>query len=323
MIAVISWNTRDLLEECLRALAERAPAAEVAVVDNGSSDGSPELVRSRFPAVTLLQPERNLGFGPAVNLVGRQTEAPWLIAANADTALEAGALEQLLESAARRPDAGIIAPKLVLADGATQHSVHPFPTLAVGAAVALGLHQVSPRLGDRICIPGAWNPERARAVDWAHGAFLLIRREAFDAIGGFDERQWMYAEDLDIGWRMRRAGWSTIYEPSARVRHAVSASAKQAFADSELRQSRAAYAWMARRQGLPHARAYAALSLTGATARIALLALPARLAPKRYGAALARARRWRALHRVGLGNRHSLTEGFDDAPSPDGIRLPG
>lgn len=313
-VAVVSWNTRDLLEGCLQSLAERAPRAEVVVVDNGSSDGSQELVRSRFPSVTLLEPASNLGFGPAVNLVARNADAPWLIAANADTAVEADAVEHLVERAERHPDAGIVAPKLVLADGSAQHSVHPFPTLAVAASVSLGLHQISPRLGDRLCMPGAWNPERARPVDWAHGAFLLIRREAFDVIGGFDEQQWMYAEDLDIGWRMRRAGWSTVYEPSARVRHAVSASAKQAFEDRELRQSRAAYAWMARRRGLVHTRAYAALSFAGAIGRISLVKLPARLSPRRYGASLARARRWKLLHGVGLGSRHSLTEGFDDGP---------
>lgn len=313
-VAVVSWNTRDLLESCLNSLAELAPTAEVAVVDNGSTDGSQELVRSRFPSVTLLEPGRNLGFGTAINLAAGQTDAPWLIAANADTTVEGGAIEHLLESARRHPEAGIIAPKLVLDDGTAQHSVHPFPMLAVAAAVSLGLHQASRRLGDRICMPGTWDPDRARAVDWAHGAFLLIRREAFDAIGGFDQRQWMYAEDLDIGWRMRRAGWSTIYEPSARVRHAVSASAKQAFDDRELRQSRAAYAWMARSQGLPRTRAYAALSLAGAIARIALVRLPARLSPRRYGASLARARRWKLLHSVGLGSRHSLTGGFEDGP---------
>ena len=81
------------------------------------------------------------------------------------------------------------------------------------------MNRLSPGLGDRLCLEGAWNPDRARAVPWAIAAFLLVRREAFDAVGGFDDAMWLHAEDLDLAWRLKQARWGTWYEPSARVRH--------------------------------------------------------------------------------------------------------
>src|SRR5439155_1129305 len=118
------------------------------------------------------------------------------------------------------------------------------------------------------CLEGCWNPEREREVDWAIGAFLLIRREAWDAAGGFDDRQWMYAEDLDLGWRVAQAGWSTRYVPSARVLHHASAATTQAWGDERtLRWLRSTYAWMLRRRGPLRTRTTAAINVLGAYAR--------------------------------------------------------
>ena len=160
--------------------------------------------------------------------------------------------------------AGALAPRLLRPDGTTEHSVHPFPGLRFTAAFALGLTKP---YGDRLCLEGAWDPERARRVPWAIGAFLLLRREAFDAAGGFDERQWLFAEDLDLGWRLRRAGWATRYEPAARVEHAGSA-ATGAFGDERTeRWQRATYAWILRRRGIAVTRLTALLNVLGALAR--------------------------------------------------------
>ena len=83
------------------------------------------------------------------------------------------------------------------------------------------------RIGDRYAVPGCWDKERRRRVPWAVAAFLLVRRRAWDEVGGFDDRQWMYAEDLDIGWRLARAGWATRYEPSAEVEHELGAATRK------------------------------------------------------------------------------------------------
>jgi GT2 family glycosyltransferase len=263
-VAVVSWNTRDLLRECLRSL-EAEPLAEVWVVDNASQDGSADMVRSEFPSVRLEALTENVGFGPAVNLVAAKTSSPWLAPANADIELRPGALRALLDAAEQRPRTGIAAPRLELASGETQHSVYAFPTIPFTALFNLGFHR---RLGDRLCLEGFWDPSRERDVDWAIGAFLLVRREAWTAAGGFDDQQWMYAEDLDLGWRVAKAGYTTRYVPSARVLHRASAATTQAWGDERtLRWLRSTYSWLLRRRGIVRMRLTALVNVLGAYAR--------------------------------------------------------
>lgn len=310
-VAVVSWNTRELLASCLRSLKPEVDAgrAEAWVVDNGSTDGSPALVREQFPWVQLIEPGENLGFGPAVNLVARRTSSSWVAPANADIELEAGALEALLHAGERHERAGVVAPRLILPSGATQHSVHPFPTLRLAFVFNLGLHHLSRRLGDRLTLEGCWDEERARAVDWAIGAFMIARREAFDAAGGFDDSQWMYAEDLDLGWRMRQAGWSTRYEPLARVKHVSGAAAGQAFGDEMVaRWMAASYGWMARRRGVARTWAVAGVNAAGAAFLLAIATVLSKACPRRYLHRRAEHRRWLQAHRSGLRSRRRLLE---------------
>ena len=298
-IAIVSFNTRELLDACLTSLRPDHDAghAEVWVVDNTSTDGSPAMVRSRHGWARLVEAGANLGYGPAVNLVARRTTTPWIAPANADLRLTPGALPELLRAGARDPRAGALAPRLLLPDGRTQHSVHPFPSVGVAAAVNLGLGGRVPGLGERLCLEGHWDPERPRAVPWAHGALLLVRRRAWEAAGGFDDAMWFYAEDLDLCWHLRRAGFTVRYVPAARVHHEHSAAATAAWGDDRhVRSQAAAYAWMRRRRGRPHAAAVAALNaglpaLGAATARD-----PGRRARLRHWARL-HARAWRRAGR--------------------------
>jgi N-acetylglucosaminyl-diphospho-decaprenol L-rhamnosyltransferase len=275
-IAIVSWNTRELLARCLDSLAPEAEAgrAEVWVVDNASQDGSPELVAESYPWARLVASEENLGFGRAVNLVARQTSSPWLASANADVALRPGALDALIAAGEGDPRAGAIAPRLVLPDGSTQHSVFAFPTITYSLLLAVAAFRFSRTVGDRLAFPGHWDTERARRVPWAIAAFLLFRREAWEQVGGFDERQWMYAEDLDIGWRLRESGWATRYEPRAHVDHESAASTTQQFGpELAPHWQRSTYGFIARRRGVAYARAVAALNLLGALWRWARVAL--------------------------------------------------
>jgi GT2 family glycosyltransferase len=283
-VAVVSWNTRELLERCLAALEAdvRAGLAEVWVVDNGSTDGSPGVVPGW---ATLVEPGENLGFGRAVNLVAGRTSSQWLVAANADTAPEPGALRELIAAGERDLGAGALAPRLILPDGSTQHSVFAFPTLPFLALYNAGF---GAPLGDRLCLEGRWDPGRARRVPWAVGAFLMLRRAAFDAAGGFDPVQWMYAEDVDLGWRLRDAGWATRHVPAARVLHESAASTAVLWGEERtLRWQAATYDWLRRRRGPVRARAAYALNVSGSLVR-------ARLG---RGWQAERARGWKQLHR--------------------------
>jgi len=292
-IAVVSWNTRDLLAACLDSMRADADAglAEVWVVDNGSSDGSQEMVRERYGWVRLLEAERNLGYGPAVNRVARETATPWVVAANADLELEPGALSALLAAGDADRGAGVIGPRLILPDGSTQPGVQPYPRALDALLIHLSIHRLSRRLGERAYLSGYWQPDRPAVVDWVTGAFLLIRREVFDVLGGFDEEQWMYAEDLDLCWRARQAGWRVRYEPGARVRHMLSVAAEKAFGDDEARSRRMLredYAWMVRRRGRRSALANGAAQVAGLTARWAALSLARRPGKAAHVAAVRR-----------------------------------
>jgi N-acetylglucosaminyl-diphospho-decaprenol L-rhamnosyltransferase len=306
-VAVISWNTRALLIRCLRALEQDVAAgdADVWVVDNGSTDGSAAAARAQAPWATVVEAPRNLGFGCAVNLVAERTAGDWLVCANADVAVKPGALRALL-AAAGEERVGAVAPRLLLADGRTQHSVYPFPTLPFTVAFNLGLPRLSARWSEKLCLEGRWNPDRPRSVPWAIGALLLLRRRAFEEVGGFDPRRWMYAEDLDLGWRLHDGGWVTRYEPAALVQHASGAATELAFGERRVeRYMRETYAVILARRGIVRTWTTAAVNVAGAAARLAWAA-PLGLVWRRHRAAAARALIWLRAHRQGLRSPAAL-----------------
>ena len=308
-VAIVSWNTRDLLRRALESLAPEVERglAEVWVVDNASEDGSAELVREHFDWVNLIASDVNLGFGRAVNLVADRTSSEWIATANADIALHPGALSTLLSAGARDRGAGAVAPRLVLPDGQTQHSVFGFPTILFSLVLATGSYRFSATVGDRLAFPGHWNSERARRVPWAVAAFLLVRRRAWTEVGGFDERQFMYAEDLDLGWRLKQAGWATRYEPRAHVDHQSAAATSQLFGERlEPHWQRSTYGFLARRRGVINAWTIALVNALGAGLRWAKVAL-APLWGSESNPELRRAHaRWLLVHLRALRSRAEL-----------------
>jgi N-acetylglucosaminyl-diphospho-decaprenol L-rhamnosyltransferase len=308
-VAVVSWNTRALLAQCLDSLRSEAEAgvADVWVIDNASSDGSPALVQESYPWVNLIASEVNLGFGAAVNQVAARTESPWIAPANADVRLAPGALGRLLLEGDAHPEAAVIAPRLILPDGSTQHSVYPFPTIPFTLAYVSGAVARSRRLARYWCIDEGFDPDLGRDVDWAVGAFLLVRRSAWRAVQGFDPEQWMYAEDLDLGWRLSRAGWKARYVPGARVHHAESAATTQAWgAGRHARWHASTYAWMARRRGWPLTRLSAAITVAGYLARAGAATPAARRGGREAEMARRGALESARAHAVGLRPRARL-----------------
>jgi N-acetylglucosaminyl-diphospho-decaprenol L-rhamnosyltransferase len=310
-IAIVSYNTRLLLDECLRSLRADADAerAEVWVVDNASTDGSADMVEAEHPWVTLVRSGENLGYGPAVNVVADRTVTPWVAPANSDLSFTPGAVEKLLDTGLAHPEAGAVAPRLILPDGSTQQSVQPFPTVTTSLLTASRAASVSAGVRRRLYLPGGWDPDVAQDVPWATGAFLIVRREAWEAVGGFDAEQWMYAEDLDLGWRLAREGWTTRYEPRAVVHHHESAASKVAFggqAGVVDKWVKANHAWMVRRQGLARTWASSGIAAAEAGLRVGALGLLARRDPDRFAEKLAWARRDLRGARSGLRSRSAL-----------------
>jgi GT2 family glycosyltransferase len=191
---------------------------QVVVVDNASGDGSAEMVAAEYPNVELHASERNLGFAAATNLGIRSQSAPYVLALNPDTRLTEGALETILAVMDAHPEVAVAGCKLVLEDGSFDHAARrsfPTPLSALGHFSGLGRRRGAPASLTAYRAPEV----DSGPVDAVNGAFMLIRRDAFDQVGGFDEGYWMYMEDLDLCYRLSEAGWITWYEPGATVIH--------------------------------------------------------------------------------------------------------
>ena len=223
---VVSYNVRDLLVLCVASL--RAEGIEhIVVVDNASKDGSVEAIRRADPDVEVVALEHNLGFGSGANRGVARTTTPFVAILNPDLEVEPGATKALLDVLEREPDVGIVAPRIETPDGRLYPSARTFPDMLDAAGHAF-LHFVwrSNPFSRRYKMLD-WDHGTATDVDWVAGTHLIVRRAAWDEVGGFDESFFMYLEDVDLCWRMKQAGWRTRYEPMARVVHAIGRSTDQ------------------------------------------------------------------------------------------------
>ena len=237
-VIVVSFNTRDLLRECLASLLEecgRLPegvSAEVLVVDNGSSDGSAGMVESEFSScptqVRLLRSTVNLGFAAANNLAFVEARGKYLVMLNSDAFLHPGALGRALQLMESSPDTGVGGAKLVGRDGAWQASGRRFPSLWRDALVLTGLSYHFPRSRIFGAPDRTWaNPEEPAEVDWVPGAFSILRREALAKTGSFDPAFFLYYEEVDLYRRIKAAGYRVQYWPQIVVTHLVGESGRQ------------------------------------------------------------------------------------------------
>lgn len=217
-IVIVSYRGEALLRRCLASLRAHAggPAA-VTVVDNASGDGTAEMVAAEFPEVRLLRQSRNLGFARAQNLGVAAGSGAAVLVLNPDTEIDAGTLAPLLERLADDPRIGCVGPALVREDGSFDHAARrsfPTPLSALGHFTGIG------RRTDRGPLAAYRAPEvESGPVDAVNGAFMMLRRSAFERVGGFDEGYWMYMEDLDLCKRLADAGWITYYEPRSLAIH--------------------------------------------------------------------------------------------------------
>lgn len=218
-VAVVSFETRDVLERCLDSVRAARPV-ETIVVENGSNDASVQLVRSRFPEMGLIVNPENMGYGAAANQAIAACRAPVALLLNTDTVLAPDALPALGRYLADHPEVGLVGPRLANDDGGLQPSTFPYPSLPDMLMGDTGLHLLVRRLPVvRERFLRTWAHDRARAVPWLRGAALAIRRSAFEAVGGFDRRYFMYWEEVDLARRLAVAGFETHFAPVTTVLH--------------------------------------------------------------------------------------------------------
>ena len=246
-IVIVNWNVRDLLRRCLSSLlvarrsllVDRQPATsnqqpatsiEIIVVDNGSADGSVQMVRVEFPGVRLITNADNRGFPAANNQGIGVAQGRYILLLNPDTEVVGDALATMVAFADAHPDVGIVGPQLLNPDGSVQSSRRRFPTLATGFFESTWLQGYAPRrLLERYYVLDRPD-DIVQEVDWVTGAALMARREAVEQVGPLDEGFFMYSEELDWCRRFREAGWRVVYLPTARIVHHVGKSSEQVVA---------------------------------------------------------------------------------------------
>jgi N-acetylglucosaminyl-diphospho-decaprenol L-rhamnosyltransferase len=217
----VNYEAGDLLTECARSIIDddSAGEAELVVVDNGSSDGSVASLRRALPAVRVLDPGDNVGYAAAANRGIAATRAPIVAVCNADLEVTPGTAAAMLARLDAEPDLAAVGPLVRNVDGTVYPSARAMPPLrdAVGHAL-LGARWPDNRFSRRYRQLDA-DITRPRDVDWVSGAAMWLRRSALDSVGGWDEHYFMYTEDLDLCWRMRRLGWRVAYDPRGSVMH--------------------------------------------------------------------------------------------------------
>ena len=219
-VVVVTYDALPWIENCLDSLA----GAETVVVDNGSSDGTVELVRERFPDVRLVQAE-NRGLGAGWNTGVRETTAPYVLLLNADAWMTDGSLDRLVEFADTRPRAAVIGPRLRNLDGTLQRSVRGFPTVWRLATEYLFLRKLAPRSSAlNAFYGGGFDHDEVRSVEVVMGACMLLRREAIAEVGECDEDYFLFSEETDWCFRFREAGWDVVFFPGAECVHVRGAS---------------------------------------------------------------------------------------------------
>src|SRR5258706_5071908 len=224
-VVVVSYQVRDLLRRCLASVVSQQDVdAELWVVDNASTDQSPEMVAAEFPGGHVILNRDNVGSGRANNQAMARASGAILLLLNPDAELPPGALAELGDVFRRNPRAGVVGLALVNPDGTPQPWCHSFPGVMNQAIEALGLHRLALRFGygTPTAAPGPRGGEGP--VDWVGGACLAISRRAYEAIGGLEEQQFLYGEEPDLCWRAREAGVQTIGCARVRVTHVGGAS---------------------------------------------------------------------------------------------------
>jgi GT2 family glycosyltransferase len=246
-IILVSWNTKKYLLDCTGLIFQKGTFDrwEVIIVDNGSQDGSGVEVKRTFPDVHLIQNDRNLGFAKAVNQGLQKASGKYVLLLNPDTQVKNGSIEQLVLFMEGCSDAGVAGAQLLDADGSKQNSIANFPSLATELLNKSLLRWLFPKkfLGKER------DYSEPVEVDSVIGACMMVRREAVDQIGFMDEDYFLFLEETDWCYRMKRAGWKVYHVPQAEVYHFQGKSAEKEKERAKVEYFRSRYYFFKKNRG--------------------------------------------------------------------------
>ena len=221
-IIIVSWNAKEFLWQCLRSIynTTRGVTFEVWVIDNNSSDGSPEMVEKEFPQVNLVCTGANLGFAKANNIGIRKSSARYVCLINSDIKVLDGCIDLLCNYMDQHPKTGIVGPRTFHPDMTPQQSCAEFPSIWSSLTFALGLSKIFPKskvFGHMYT--KYWPFDTLQKVDMLRGCFLVVCKKAIEQVGLLDEDFFIYMEDFDWCKRFWKAGWDVVLYPDAQVIH--------------------------------------------------------------------------------------------------------
>jgi GT2 family glycosyltransferase len=246
-IIIVNWNTEDLLCQCIDSLTLTLNKinAEVFVVDNGSTDGSVGAVRDKFPGVSLIENPVNLGFAKANNQALSLAKGGYLLLLNPDTQVRGDAIEKMVALMNSQPKTGIVGPQLLSADGSKQNSIANFPSLATELLNKSLLRWLFPEK-----FPGKETDYTGPVeVDSVIGACMLVRREAVEQVGLLDEEYFLFLEETDWCYQMKKAGWKIYHVPQAEILHFQGKSAEAEKGKARIEYYRSRYHYFRKNKG--------------------------------------------------------------------------
>lgn len=269
-LIIINYNTREDLGKCLTTLKEKLGGRETIVVDNGSSDGSREMVAEEFPWARLVDNPGNPGYASACNKGLAATSHPYALILNSDVEFLEDGLDEVIDYLDAHPEVGALGPMVLNSDGSRQMSCRRFPSMRQNIVHGF--------LGDfwpdnpftRSYQMKDMRREEIREADWVSGAAMFVRRSAVEQVGGFDESYFMYVEDVDLCWRLKRAGFKVVYHPSFRLIHHVGRTSSQQSVRMLYEHHRSMYVFFRKRYTGWRRRVFTPLVLAGLAGRFTL-----------------------------------------------------
>ena len=252
-IIIVNYNVRHLLRKCLHSIYHNTKeiSLEITIVDNNSTDGSVDMVKSEFPEVKLIENCQNLGFAKATNQGLRENQGRYILLLNPDTVVLPNALDGMVDFMDENPDAGAVGCKLLYPDGSLQPSCRSFPTLRAAFFENSGLERLFPRnklIGNYRM--GYWRHDCVREVDQPMGSALMLRRNAINQVGLMDEQFYMYYEEVDWCYRIKKRGWKIYFNPRAEVIHYAGESTSQALGNMLVERYRSMHKFFRKHYGL-------------------------------------------------------------------------